>query len=77
MDGNAYGYDYDNIGNRLSFNREGTQGTQSAAYAANGRRVQNDPMYGPFLGSKRRKINRFSKIHWPLFKNQAKRRGPG
>jgi hypothetical protein len=36
MDGNAYGYDYDNIGNRLSFNREGTQGTQSVAYAANG-----------------------------------------
>jgi hypothetical protein len=36
MDGNAYSYDYDNIGNRLSFNREGTQGTQSVAYAANG-----------------------------------------
>jgi hypothetical protein len=35
MDGNAYSYDYDNIGNRLSFNREGTQGTQSVAYGSN------------------------------------------
>jgi hypothetical protein len=52
MDGNAYSYDYDSIGNRLSFNRERTQGTQSVAYAANGRGVQNDPMHGPFYDGK-------------------------